>query len=219
MDLLTKVVLVADDDAFARRVIRMALTRMGVEWVMEAADGKQALAALNERPIDIALLDVLMPEMHGLYLLHAIRSGLTSQDYSMPVMLLTATNDEASVHYAAGLSCDGFLLKPIKQTELADRLSKIITRRMALPYKPPHYRKIDVGPPDEPPSMPSARKTRLALGDLAVGMVLSTPVKSASRTIVPSGTKVTAELLTLLYKMDKVAPIEPMIIESAGTTA
>ena len=220
MDILTfKTVLVAEDDDFMRHVLVAVLTRLGGR-VIESANGKQALAVLNEPfKVDIALLDVQMPEMHGLYVLHAIRSGLTNQDFAMPVMLLTATHDEASVHYAAGLSCDGFLLKPIKQADIADRLSKIITKRMALPYKPPHYRKIDVGPPDRPPSMPSVRNAGLTVADLQVGMVFSAPVMGKGRAIVPKNTRVTQELLTLLFDLEKVILIEPMAAEMEDTPA
>jgi CheY-like chemotaxis protein len=217
MDILTsKTVLVAEDDDFMRRVLVTVLTRLGGR-VIDRPNGKAALAVLNEpQTIDVALLDVLMPEMNGLYVLHAIRSGLTRQDFEMPVMLLTATHDEASVHYAAGLSCSGFLVKPISQGDVANRLTKIMTQRMMLPYKPPHYRKIDVGPPDKPPSMPSARGKGLSVAELSVGMVFTEPVKGQGRVIVPKGTPVTAELLTLLRDLEKVFPIEPMKVETAA---
>jgi CheY-like chemotaxis protein len=217
MDILTlKTILVAEDDDFVRRVLVTVLTRLGGR-VIESVNGKHALSVLADRKVDIALLDVLMPEMHGLYVLHAIRSGMTMQNYSMPVMLLTATRDEASVFYAAGLSCDGFLLKPIKQADLADRLSKIIAKRMALPYEPTHYRKIDVGPPDKPPSMPSAATRGRSVAELHVGMIFTAPVISRGRMIVPSGTPVTTDLLTLLRDLEKVFPIEPMLAESTDT--
>jgi DNA-binding response OmpR family regulator len=182
-------------------------------WVVESADGKQAIASLNDRKIDIALLDVLMPEVHGLYVLHAIRSGATKSNFAMPVMMLTATRDEATVNYALGLSCDGFLLKPVKQVELEERLAKILTKRMALPYKPPYYRKIDIGPPDKPPEKPSVSLTGLCVADLEAGMVFISPVVGAGETIVPSGTLVTPELLVLLHDAQKQVLIEAMTIE------
>jgi CheY-like chemotaxis protein len=154
VSLVGKVVLMAEDEAFTRRVLSTALQRLGAQ-IIDCADGKRALAALNEpRRIDVALLDILMPEMHGFFVLREIRGGRTRQDYAMPVALLTATQDEASVHYAAGLSCDGFILKPIGQQALSERLDRMLRRRMQLPYAPPHYAAIDVGPPDQPPRMP-----------------------------------------------------------------
>jgi len=216
MELLShKTILVAEDDDFMRRVLVTVLTRMGA-WVVESANGQQALAVLNDRKIDIALLDVLMPEVNGLCVLHAIRAGMTNQAFAMPAMLLTATRDEATVHYAAALSCNGFLLKPINQTDLASRLAKIIAQQMALPYAPPHYRKVDVGPPDQPPAMPSARASGLSVADLTVGMVCSGPITGMGRTIIPRGTELTAELLTLLRGLEKMAPIDPIYVSTAA---
>ena len=214
MDILSfKTVLVAEGDDFMRRVLVAVLTRLGGR-VIESANGTQAISVLNEpSKIDIALLDVLMPQAHGLYVLQQIRAGLTNQDFAMPVVLLTATRDEASVHYAAGLSCDGFLLKPVNQADIAERLSKVITRQMALPYKPTHYRKIDVGPPDQPPMMPLVRFSGLTVPQLRVGMVFGSLVMGKGRTIVPKGTAVTTELLTLLRDLEKVILIEPMMVE------
>lgn len=214
MDILTfKHVLIAEDDDFIRRILAAVLTKLGGR-VTETANGIEALAILNHPlPIDIVILDVLMPEAHGLYVLQRIRAGMTRQDFQVPVMLLTATHDEASVHYAAGLSCDGFLLKPLNHAELAERLKKVIAKRVALPYKPTHYRRIDVGPPDRPPAMPGRRYAGLAVPDLRVGMTFSQPVVSKGRTIVPAGMTVTHSLLTLLGDLEKVALIEPMSIE------
>jgi CheY-like chemotaxis protein len=216
MDILTlKTVLVAEDESFSRKVLATALTRLGGR-VVEAADGKQALAMLD-RPVrvDLVLLDVLMPEVHGLYVLQKIRAGQTYQDFSVPVMLLTATRDEASVHFAAGLSCDGFLLKPLDQKEIVTRLKKLFERRMALPYTPPHYRKIDVGPPDMPPSMASAQNAILSVAELEPGMVFTAPVFAKGRMIVPAGLPVTAELLTLLRGLEKVSPIGEMTVDKS----
>ena len=215
MDILDyKTILVAEDDDFMRRVLAMVLTRMGA-WVIECADGQQAVAALNKQRIDIALLDVLMPKVNGLCVLHSIRAGMTMQDFAMPTMLLTATRDEASVYYARKLSCNGFLLKPVNEAELASRLSKIITQHMALPYKPFHYRKVDVGPPDKPPVMPSVINQGLTVAELDVGMVFSAPVIGKGRIIAPSGTQLTVELLMLLRDLEKMIPIEPMLVHEA----
>jgi hypothetical protein len=154
-----------------------------------------------------------MPEVHGLYVLHAIRSGATKNDFAMPVMMLTATRDEATVNCALGLSCDGFLLKPIQQLELEARLGKIVTKRMALPYKPPHYRKIDIGPPDKPPEKVSVSLTGLCMADLEIGMVFVTPVVGDGQTVIPSGAVVTPELLVLVKDAEKQTLIEAMTIE------
>jgi len=219
--LFSKTVLIAEDESFTRKVLTVALERLGAQ-VIARVDGAQALTALADpRRIDLALIDVLMPNVHGLHVLKDIRAGATAQDYAMPVALLTATQDEACVHYAAELSCDGFILKPITPAGLVDRLDRVMKRRLALPYQPPHYRKIDVGPPDEPPRMrpetapePEAEPQRapamLGVDSLRVGMVFAAPLTADGNVIVPEGTPVTQELLRLLLNLDRVKSLGPV---------
>jgi CheY-like chemotaxis protein len=212
MEVLTfKTVLVAEDDSFARRVLVTALERMGAH-VYQSENGEHAISLLSERKVDLALLDLLMPKVNGLCVLQAIRAGMTLQDFALPAVLLTASRDEASLYYASALSCNGFLLKPITNATLGIRLSKVVTERMNLPYVPQHYRRIDVGPPDRPPSMPTSRTDGLGVAELQVGMIFSAPVISLGRSIAPIGTPLTAELLALLQKLDKVAPLDPVFV-------
>lgn len=214
MNILTmKTVLVAEDDDFTRRVLAAVLYRLGGR-IVECADGERALDELNQPGrIDLALLDVFMPKMHGVYVLQQIRAGLTCQDFEMPVMLVTASSEEAVVHYASKLSCDGFLLKPVNHSGLSERLGKIITRHMSLPYKPAHYRKVDVGPPDQPLQMPVQQTEDLTISQLRVGMVFSAPVMAKGRVIIPKGKIVTDELLTVLRDLDKKVVVDLMSVE------
>jgi CheY-like chemotaxis protein len=219
MDLLTaKTILVAEDDDFTRRVLATVLARMGAR-VIECVHGQQALTVLRDRRVDMALLDVLMPHVNGLCVLQAIRSGGTLQDFATPVLLLTATREEAVVHFAAALSCNGFLLKPVNRADLTNRLGKIAAQQMAMPYVPQHYCKIDVGPPDQPPRMPASRKKGLTVLDLNIGMVFSAPVTSMGRTIAPQGTMVNAELLVLLAELARVAPVDPIFVSAEETAS
>ena len=149
--LFSKTCLVVEDEDFMRRVLSIALERLGAQ-VIECASGDEALAALSKpQRVDMVLSDILMPKMHGLHVLKQIRSGATKQLYDMPVALLTATQDEACVRYASALSCDGFILKPIGQVSLSQRLDQMLQKRLALPYRPQHYQQVDAPPPDEAP--------------------------------------------------------------------
>jgi CheY-like chemotaxis protein len=150
-----KTILVVDDDDFVRHVIVSVLGRLGA-WPVESASGQQALALLNNRKFDAALLDVLMPEMNGLAVLQAIRGGQTKADYALPVMLLTATQDAATLHFAKQLSCSGFLLKPVNPPELKARLAKLTGQTCVLPFPARHYNALDIGPPDKSPALPPA---------------------------------------------------------------
>jgi DNA-binding response OmpR family regulator len=153
-----------------------------------------------------------MPELHGLHVLQQIRGGRTAQDYTLPVALVTAAHDEATVHYAAALACDGFLLKPVTQAKLVEKLASMMTRRRELPHRPSHYCQIDMGPPDRLPSAPGPIPTGLTVGQLHVGMVFTAPVRGLGREVIPEGVSLTAELLQLLQELEKVMTIEPIQI-------
>ena len=71
--------MIADDDPFARRVIRDVLQRAGVIVIAEARDGRQAVElTLHHRP-DVVLMDVVMPELNGIMATHQIRQQLPEQ--------------------------------------------------------------------------------------------------------------------------------------------
>ncbi len=80
-------VLVVDDDAEVREVVRRALERLGVE-VLEAADGRQALALVASHDPQLVLLDLMMPELDGFGFLEELRRDEAHQD--LPVVVLTA---------------------------------------------------------------------------------------------------------------------------------
>ena len=87
---MTPRVLIADDDAVVRDVVRRYLERDGLE-VRVAGDGSEALRVLGTERIDLAVLDVMMPGPSGLSLCRTLRQ---SGDYSIPVILLTALGEE-----------------------------------------------------------------------------------------------------------------------------
>jgi CheY-like chemotaxis protein len=219
--LFSKTCLVVEDEDFMRRVLAIALGRLGA-LVIDCASGQEALTALNKpNRIDMVLSDILMPDMHGLHVLKQIRAGATRQPFDIPVALLTATNDEACVRYASDLSCDGFIVKPIGQASLSQRIEQMLHKRMALPYRPQHYQEVDAPPPEEAPheyfvrteaarAMPrpepkiTARETTPGVNDLLIGMVLAAPLGAGGRVIVPAGTPITCDLLVLLKNLDRV---------------
>jgi CheY-like chemotaxis protein len=206
--------LIAEDESFMRRVLLLGLQRLGAR-VFECANGREALAALNTtQRIDFALLDIVMPEMHGLYVLKQIRIGATRQAYDMPVALLTATREEGSVQSAASLSCNGFLLKPVSQSLLSQRIEQMLNQHTALPHRPPHYESVDVGTPGIPPNfnapVPTVKPPPLGAKDLLPGMVLTAPLSADGKIIVPPGTPVTPELLVMLQHLDRVKSLGPI---------
>ena len=82
--------IIADDDAFARRVIRDALEKAGVTVVAEARNGRQAVELVVYYRPDVVLMDVVMPELDGILATRRILKQLPDQ----LVIVLTGTNDE-----------------------------------------------------------------------------------------------------------------------------
>ncbi len=87
-------VLVVDDERLNRTVLRAALTRQGHE-VVEAVDGREALDRLAEGPIDVVLLDIVMPVMDGYATLEAIKAD--PELGHIPVIIISGVDDIASV--------------------------------------------------------------------------------------------------------------------------
>jgi len=119
-------VLVVDDDAPVRRMLRRTLAAEGLE-VVAAADGGRALAAAERDPPDLVVLDVSMPGMDGL----AVCRRLRAAGIAAPVLMLTAR--DAVEDRVAGLDAgaDDYLVKPFAPAELLARLRALGRRGAA----------------------------------------------------------------------------------------
>jgi DNA-binding NarL/FixJ family response regulator len=115
--------IVADDDPFARRIIKDALQNAGIVVIAEAQDGRQAVElALHYRP-DIVLMDVVMPELDGIAATRAILKALPNQ---VIIMLTSGNEDEVGlISLRAGAS--GFLTKDLE----IDALPRVVASAIA----------------------------------------------------------------------------------------
>ena len=120
-------VLIADDDAVVRDVVRRYLERDGLE-VRMAGDGNEALRVLGTERIDVAVLDVMMPGPNGLSLCRTLRQG---GDYTVPVILLTALSEEDDRIAGLEAGADDYLTKPFSPRELALRVRSVLRRAPA----------------------------------------------------------------------------------------
>jgi len=110
-------VLVADDEPHIGRIIKMKLER-GPFDVTLAFDGQEAVDAIftEQRPFDLALLDLMMPQLSGLDVLERIRQSPDRAD--MPTVILTAAGQDDQQHAAMKLGATVFLTKPFSPKKL-----------------------------------------------------------------------------------------------------
>ena len=119
--------LVAEDDEDIRALVRHRLSRNGFEVVM-ARNGEEALRLAEERPPDLAILDVRMPRMDGLEVVQRFRAG--PRTARVPVLLLTASVQEADVVRGLEAGADDYLWKPFSPQELGLRVEAILDRKI-----------------------------------------------------------------------------------------
>jgi len=115
-------ILVVDDDAHIREVITFSLTRANFE-VIEAQDGKQALAQFKNQAPDLIILDIGMPELEGTDVCRIIR-----QESQVPLIFLSARDEEIDRIIGLELGADDYITKPFSSRELVARVKTIIRR-------------------------------------------------------------------------------------------
>ena len=112
-------ILIVDDAAFMRKVIRDTLTKNGYSDLYEAVDGKDAVEKYFEIKPDLVLMDITMPNMDGLEALKAIRA----KDGNANVVMCSAMGQESMVMDAVRSGAKDFIVKPFKP----DRVLKTVT--------------------------------------------------------------------------------------------
>lgn len=116
-------ILVVDDDKFTRIQLRRAMAKAGYQ-VVEASDGEQALITYTCLHPDIVLLDALMPVMDGFTCCTQLRS-LPGGDL-MPILMITALEDQESVDQAFDVGATDFITKPIHWAVLRQRVRRLL---------------------------------------------------------------------------------------------
>ncbi|MDT9027075.1 response regulator transcription factor [Rossellomorea yichunensis] len=123
-------ILVVDDDPHLRKLIRVHLEQNGF-LVTEAQDGDAASVILEAQSIDLAIVDLMMPNKDGFQLAKEIR-----ENYDIPIIILTAKDSltDKAKGYEAGT--DDYMVKPFEKEELLFRVQAILRRfHLAAPQK------------------------------------------------------------------------------------
>jgi two-component system phosphate regulon response regulator PhoB len=118
-------ILIAEDEDALRTLLKYNLEKEGYD-VIEAADGDEALAHLNERLPDILLVDWMMPGVSGIEVCRHVRQKPESR--GLPIIMLTARGEESDRIRGLDMGADDYLIKPFAITELLARVRAVMRR-------------------------------------------------------------------------------------------
>jgi len=119
-------VLIVDDAAMMRVLLKGFLRNMGVTKVLEAGDGEMALEILNHTPVDLILSDWNMPKMTGIELLRQVRA-----DYRLkriPFIMISAESSPENIRQAIQLQVNHYLLKPFTAAQIEQKVGLTCNR-------------------------------------------------------------------------------------------
>ena len=115
-------ILLVEDDKEIREGVEIFLKSQGYE-VFQAADGVEGLKVLEEREIDLAIVDVMMPRMDGITMTAKLR-----EKYDFPVIFLSAKSEEVDKILGLNMGADDYITKPFTPMELMARVNSQLRR-------------------------------------------------------------------------------------------
>jgi two-component system chemotaxis response regulator CheY len=118
-------ILIVDDSQTIRRMVKASLAPIGAEFI-EASSGLEAIERLALGPIRLMVLDLNMPDMHGLEVLGFVRANQKFQQ--LPVLVLTTRDDHSSRSAAMQAGASGYLTKPFTPQVLLAEARGVIER-------------------------------------------------------------------------------------------
>ena len=122
---IAPICLVVDDSVSVRRSMELFIRDLGLQ-VDTAGDGLEALARVNKRRPDLAIVDLEMPRMNGVELTSALRAD--PQTAQLPIIMITSRFSEKHKQLAQAAGVDVFLTKPYTEDELAAEIQRCLFR-------------------------------------------------------------------------------------------
>ncbi|UOQ47866.1 response regulator [Gracilibacillus caseinilyticus] len=115
-------VLIVDDAAFMRMMIKDILTKNGYDVVGEAQDGQEAVEKYKELKPDLVTMDITMPEMDGIAALKEIKSS----NEDAKIIMCSAMGQQAMVIDAIQAGAKDFIVKPFQADRVIEAISKVL---------------------------------------------------------------------------------------------
>ena len=198
MDSAADHILIVDDDPHIRSLLGEHLTRQGFR-VSGVGNGREMRAVLAQSPVDLVVLDLLLPGEDGYALFRAIKA---SEHRAVPVVMLTALSDDVDRIVGLELGADDYVPKPFAPRELIARIRSVLRRARMLP------------PGQRPAELP-----RFALfGDWALDTVERHLIHRSGAVSVLSSAEYSL-LMFLMERAQQVVTRDQLLIHLAGRDA
>ena len=149
-------IMLVDDEESIQKLLTYPLEREGYT-VVQARDGEEALRRFAEQPVDLVVLDVMLPRLDGLEVCRRLRTGS-----AVPIIMLTARDDEVDKVLGLELGADDYITKPFSIREFRSRIRAVLRRA-----RPPGRAREPTArsrPARSPSTRPSARSRSTASG-------------------------------------------------------
>ncbi len=132
-------VLIVDDDAGTRKLVKTLLATMGVRTIREAGDGMVGLELVQQHAPDVVILDWQMPLLQGPNFMRILRSPDTFPLPNVPVIMVTGHGEYSKVKEAISVGVNEFLLKPVSPKTLLDRMIAVLFNPRPMVRKGSYY--------------------------------------------------------------------------------
>ena len=118
--------LIVDDSSVMRKIVERSLRQAGIDLskVFEAGNGAEALAALQESPVDLILCDINMPVMDGLEFIKQLAGVANAKD--VPVVMITTEGSESHVVEALSHGARGYIRKPFTPEQVKEHVVPVL---------------------------------------------------------------------------------------------
>jgi len=132
-------ILLVDDEDSIQTLLAFPLQRDGYQ-VVQARDGEEALREFRQQPVDLVVLDVMLPRLDGLEVCRRLRAEST-----VPIIMLTARDDELDTVLGLELGADDYITKPFSIREFRSRVKALLRRASQPPLAAQRDAVVEVG--------------------------------------------------------------------------
>ncbi len=127
-------ILIVDDESDNRELLQLVLNWEGFE-TLTARSGEEALAIAADQPLDLVLLDLMMPGLDGFEVTTRMKRSLITR--KIPIVVVSAMNDDITRRRVLEVGADEFVGKPIDRSDLCQRVRRVLGRAASARHAPP----------------------------------------------------------------------------------